>query len=61
MTMTMTIVAMTTIIAMPNDYGCHHKSDDCDRMTITDMCLGVDLSSACSSSLATQEGHPQET
>ena len=57
----MTIMAMTIIITMTNDYGCHHKSDDCDRMTITDMYLGVDLSSACSSSLATQEGHPQET
>ena len=52
-----------------NNYGsnnnhyhdCHHKSDDLDRMTITDMCPEVDLSSACSSSLATQEGHPQET
>ena len=50
----MTIMAMTIIITM-------NKSDDCDRMTITDMCLGVDLSSACSSSLATQEGRPQET
>ena len=57
----MTIVAMTTIITMTNDYGCHHKSDDYDRMTITDMCPEVDLSSACSSSLATQEGHLQET